>query len=92
MASMELCQAIFNFTQLRQAFCTLNENQLWGRFLKYVQKNESEYSFLIQYLETKKDLLNKALKLDDLESQKAKIEREINKVNSTITPNDLQTA
>jgi hypothetical protein len=92
MASMELCQAIFNFTQLRQAFCTLNENQLWGRFLKYVQKNESEYSFLIRYLETKKDLLNKALKLDDLESQKAKIEREINKVNSSMTLNDLQTA
>jgi hypothetical protein len=92
MASMELCHAIYNFTQIRQAFCTLNDNQLWNRFTKFVSKNSSQYSNLVQYLETKKELLNKAIKLDDLEAKKDKIESEIKKVNSSMTLNELETA
>lgn len=91
-ASMELCHAIYVFTSIKQTFCTLNDNQLWSRFVTFVKKNKSEYSHLISYLESKKELLDKAIKLDDLESRKLKIENEINKVSSTMTVNDLETA
>lgn len=91
-ASMELCHAIYVFTSIKQTFCTLNDNQLWARFISFVNKNKDTYSNLIVYLDSKKDLLNKAIKLDDLESKKAKIENEINKVNSSMTLNDLETA
>lgn len=66
MASMELCQAIYSFTQKSSAFiCEFEENAIWDRFNKFVTRSKpKEFTFLKAFMEEKAELLAKAIEKD----------------------------
>lgn len=75
LASMELCHAIFNFSQNKQNFSSLDQNFLWDRFVRWIKKRD--YPNLRQYIEAKTDLLNLAVNVDRLDTLKIKSQNEL---------------
>lgn len=78
MASMELCHAVFLFSRKASNFeGPFEENILWAGFIKFLKSNSEKYPFLLSYIDSKQEKLNESIKLDDLETQKRKLDKVI---------------